>query len=52
VVRDLKLPSLEEAGAELHPVDGEARAELELLATEWNLGGSLRRLLAALDRLQ
>ena len=52
VVRDLKLPSLEEAGAGLHPVDGEARAELERLATEWNLGGSLRRLLAALDRLQ
>ncbi len=51
VVRDLKLPSLEEAGAELHPVAGEARAELERLATEWNLGGSLRRLLAALDRL-
>jgi 5'-3' exonuclease len=52
VVRDLTLPSLEEAGAELHPVDGEARAELERLASEWNLGGSLRRLLAALDRLQ
>jgi 5'-3' exonuclease len=52
VVRDLKLPSLEEARAELRPVAGEARAELEQLATEWNLGGSLRRLLAALDRLQ
>lgn len=52
VVRDLHLPTLEEAGAELHPVVGEARAELERLAIEWNLGGSLRRLLAALDRLK
>lgn len=52
VVRDLKLPSLEEAGAELHPVDGEARTELERLAMEWNLGGSLRRFLAALGRLK
>ncbi|MDQ4047517.1 MAG: flap endonuclease, partial [Actinomycetota bacterium] len=51
VVRDLKLPSLEEARAELRPVAGEARAELERLAAEWNLGGSLRRFLAALDRL-
>ena len=50
VVRDLDLPTLEEAGAQLHPVVGDARAELEDLATEWNLGGSVTRLLQALDR--
>lgn len=50
VVRDLKLPALEEAGAQLHPVLGDSRAELERLATDWNLGGSVRRLLEALDR--
>ncbi|WP_368499037.1 5'-3' exonuclease H3TH domain-containing protein [Herbiconiux sp. A18JL235] len=50
VVRDLELPSLDEAGAHLQPVTGENRAELERLATEWNLGGSVGRLLAALDR--
>jgi hypothetical protein len=50
VVRDLELPTLEQAGAQLHPVAGTARAELEGLATEWNLGGSVRRLLEALDR--
>ncbi|AUI50381.1 flap endonuclease [Arthrobacter crystallopoietes] len=49
VVRGLKLPSLEEAGAQLHPVDGDPRAELEQLATDWNLGGSMKRFLAALD---
>jgi hypothetical protein len=49
VVRNLELPSLAEAGAELHAVGGEAREELERLATEWNLGGSVRRLLQALD---
>lgn len=49
IVRDLQLPTLEEAGAQLHPVAGGARADLEHLATEWNLGGSVRRLLAALD---
>jgi 5'-3' exonuclease len=51
IVRDLELPSLEEAGAQLHPVTGDSRAELERLGTEWNLGGSVRRLLAALDNL-
>jgi len=51
VVRNLELPSLAEAGAELHAVTGEAREELDQLATEWNLGGSVRRLLEALDRL-
>ncbi|MET3721476.1 MULTISPECIES: 5'-3' exonuclease [unclassified Arthrobacter] len=52
VVRDLKLPTLEEAGAQLHPVAGEPRAELKRLAGEWNLGGSVTRLLAALDLRQ
>lgn len=50
VVRDLELPTLEEAGAQLHSVAGDSRAELERLAIEWNLGGSVRRLLDALDR--
>jgi 5'-3' exonuclease len=49
IVRDLELPTLAEAGAQLHPVLGGSRAELERLATEWNLGGSVRRLLEALD---
>ncbi|WP_440710804.1 5'-3' exonuclease [Herbiconiux sp. YIM B11900] len=49
VVRDLALPSLEEAGARLAPVTGENRAELERRAEEWNLGSSVKRLLAALD---
>ena len=50
VVRDLELPTLEQAGAQLHPVAGDSRAELEALATDWNLGGSVRRFLEALDR--
>jgi 5'-3' exonuclease len=49
IVRDLELPTLEEAGARLHPVSGGSRAELERLATEWNLGGSVGRLLEAFD---
>jgi len=49
IVRDLKLPTLEEAGAQLHPVLGGSRADLERLATEWNLGGSVARLLEAFD---
>jgi 5'-3' exonuclease len=49
IVRDLELPSLEEAGAQLHPVVGESRTELERLATGWNLGGSVSRLLDAFD---
>lgn len=49
IVRDLELPTLEEAGAQLHPVSGGSRAELERLATEWNLGGSVSRLLEAFD---
>ena len=50
IVRDLQLPTLEEAGAQLRPVAGDSRAELERLATEWNLGGSVRRLIEVLDR--
>lgn len=49
VVRDLELPTLEEAGAQLRPVTGDARAELERLGSEWNLGGSVGRLLEAFD---
>ncbi|WP_457962299.1 5'-3' exonuclease [Arthrobacter sp. D1-29] len=50
LVRDLELPTLEESGAQLRAVAGEPRAELQRLATEWNLGGSVARLLEALDR--
>jgi 5'-3' exonuclease len=50
IVRDLDLPTPEEAGAQLRPVAGDPRAELERLGLEWNLGGSVTRLLAALDR--
>ncbi|WP_104054489.1 MULTISPECIES: 5'-3' exonuclease [unclassified Arthrobacter] len=50
VVRDLDLPRLDEAGAELAPITGNDRAELERLGTEWNLGGSVKRLLEAFDR--
>ncbi|TDL39771.1 5'-3' exonuclease [Arthrobacter nitrophenolicus] len=50
LVRNLELPGLEEAGARLRPVTGNQRAELERLATDWNLGGSVPRLLDALDR--
>jgi 5'-3' exonuclease len=49
VVRNLELPTLAEAGARLSAPYGEARLELERLATEWNLGGSVKRLLAALE---
>jgi 5'-3' exonuclease len=50
VVRDLELPALDAAGARLRAVDGDPRLELEGLASAWNLGGSVKRLLAALDR--
>lgn len=50
IVRDLKVPTLEEAGAKLHAVAGDPRSELERLAVDWNLGGSVRRLLGALDQ--
>ncbi|WP_461170739.1 5'-3' exonuclease [Arthrobacter sp. Z1-15] len=52
VVRDLDLPALDDAGARLHPITGDARAGLEKLGKEWNLGGSVTRLLAAFDRLK
>ncbi|NQX10607.1 5'-3' exonuclease [Microbacteriaceae bacterium VKM Ac-2855] len=51
VVRDLELPTPADLGATLSPISGEARAELERLATEWNLGTSVARLLAAFDKL-
>jgi 5'-3' exonuclease len=50
LVRDLELPTLEEVGAQLRPVTGGSRAELERLAAEWNLGGSMTRFLKALDQ--
>ncbi|WP_284974788.1 5'-3' exonuclease [Arthrobacter sp. efr-133-TYG-104] len=49
VARDLTVPALEEVHAELAPITGEARRELEGLASEWNLGGSVKRLLEAFD---
>ncbi|WP_347111055.1 5'-3' exonuclease [Paenarthrobacter sp. S56] len=49
VARELEIPSLEEVGAELKPVTGAARAELEQLSSEWNLGGAVKRLLEALE---
>ncbi|SDL06289.1 5'-3' exonuclease H3TH domain-containing protein [Arthrobacter sp. ok362] len=49
IVRDLELPTLEAAGAQLHPVLGGSWADLERLATEWNLGGSVGRLREAFD---
>jgi 5'-3' exonuclease len=52
VVRDLDLSTLDDAGAELRPITGDARAELEKLGKEWNLGGSVTRLLEAFDRLK
>nr|WP_309073478.1 5'-3' exonuclease [Paenarthrobacter sp.] len=52
VVRDLKVPTLDELRAELRPVTGNARTELEQLANDWNLGGSVKRLLDALDRVR
>ena len=50
VVRNLDVPGVNEAGAQLKPVTGDARAELERLGTDWNLGGSVQRLLASFDR--
>ena len=49
VVRDLELPSLEEAGARLNAPDGDTRVTLEALGSDWNLGGSMTRFLAALE---
>jgi hypothetical protein len=45
VVRDLELPPFD---ATLHPVVGKRRERLEQLAEEWNLGGSVARVLTAL----
>ncbi|MCH6471531.1 5'-3' exonuclease [Sinomonas terrae] len=50
VARDLDLPTLDAAGARLRAVDAGPRLELERLVSAWNLGGSVKRLLAALDR--
>lgn len=50
VVRNLDLPAPDDAGAQLRPITGDARAELEKLGAEWNLGGSVTRLLEAFDR--
>ena len=49
VVRDLDLPSLDEVGAQLKPVTGVSRDQLQELSTEWNLGGAVKRLLGAFD---
>lgn len=45
VVRDLEFDSFD---ARLEPLDADAVAELDRLATEWNLGGSAQRVLKAL----
>jgi hypothetical protein len=50
VVRDLDLPSADELGAKLAPVADGRRDALEALVEEWNLGGTVPRVLAALDR--
>ncbi|MFD5277676.1 5'-3' exonuclease H3TH domain-containing protein [Pseudarthrobacter sp. NPDC058362] len=50
LVRDLSLPGLEEAGAALAPLPAARRRDLERLAGEWNLGGSVGRLVGALLR--
>jgi 5'-3' exonuclease len=47
VVRDLRLP---EPDSTLRPPTDDQRAELGTLSDRWGLGGSLERLLAALDR--
>lgn len=47
VVRDLPLPPLD---ARLTPPDAARREELAVLGERWGLGGSLDRMLAALDR--
>jgi 5'-3' exonuclease len=46
VVRDLELGDFD---AKLRPAVGDRRAAAEALAAEWNLGGSMPRVLAALD---
>lgn len=50
VVRDLDLGlDLGGGDARLRPVTGERRAAVEALGEQWNLGGSIGRILAALD---
>ena len=49
VVRDLDVPAPDAVGARLRPVTGADRDRLEELREEWNLGGAVTRLLAALD---
>ncbi|MGR2752785.1 5'-3' exonuclease [Agromyces arachidis] len=49
VVRDLDLPSADDLGARLAPVADGRRDALEALVDEWNLGGTVARVLAALD---
>lgn len=49
VVRDLRVPSLAEAGARLHAPEPDKRRRLEAMGSEWNLGGAMTRFLAALD---
>jgi 5'-3' exonuclease len=51
LVRNVPLPTLEDAGAALRPLSTDRRREFEHLAGEWNLGGSAGRLVAALSRL-
>jgi 5'-3' exonuclease len=46
VVRDLELGDFD---AKLRPVEGDRRSAAEAFAAEWNLGGSMPRVLAALD---
>ncbi|MFB6611009.1 5'-3' exonuclease H3TH domain-containing protein [Agromyces sp. NPDC056379] len=48
VVRDLDLGEFD---SRLRPVTGARREAFEALATEWNLGGAVGRVLAALDAL-
>ena len=44
-MRDLELPAVD---ARLRPLDAAEVAELRRLAEEWNLGGSVQRVLQAL----
>ena len=50
VVRDLELPSADDLGARIAPVADGRRDALEALADEWNLSGTVGRVLTALDR--
>ena len=47
VVRDLELGEFD---PRLLPIVGDCRAAAEAFADEWNLGGSMPRVLTALDR--